>query len=158
MCGYLTYKMLSSRDSKLTPRWEKTFEYSILDPKKRGHRQHQHQRKRDAVMNSMTTRSMSRASEADLQDDLGSLRSGASTPKTTTSSVLINAAASGDVAVVRDVLEGTRVDPDSKHRYQERSALHLACGYGQLSVVEQLLQVILSGQIIVILNVMYSIF
>ena len=51
---------------------------------------------------------------------------------------------SGDSGAVKQLLDATQLDPDSKTRYQSRSALHLACGYGQTSVVEELLLVGLS--------------
>ena len=60
----------------------------------------------------------------------------------TTGSILLEAAERGDTAVVRNVLgRKAAPDPDSKTKYQSRSALQLACGYGQIKVVEQLLQV-----------------
>lgn len=57
------------------------------------------------------------------------------------STLLVEAAEKGDTKTVRLVLTSTRTDPDKKTKYQERSALHLACGYGQRDVVEQLLHV-----------------
>ena len=48
---------------------------------------------------------------------------------------------SGDSGAVKQLLDATQLDPDSKTRYQSRSALHLACGYGQTPVVEELLLV-----------------
>ena len=47
----------------------------------------------------------------------------------------------GDSGAVKQLLDSTQLDPDSRTRYQSRSALHLACGYGQMSVVEELLLV-----------------
>ena len=58
-----------------------------------------------------------------------------------TGTVLIEAAEKGDVSKVREVLDKTVIDPDRRTRYQARSALHLACGYGQYPVVEELLLV-----------------
>ena len=128
--------MLSSRElKKYTPRWEKNIAYSILDagPPK--------YLRREKTMAAMMPYEPGRLSRHNDLEEHGSQRSETSTPKTTTSSVMINAAAQGDAETVRDVLENARLDPDGKRRYQARSALHLACGYGQLDVVKQLLQV-----------------
>ena len=67
--------------------------------------------------------------------------SGLSSQGSHVSSLLVAAAEKGDTRTVRLVLNSTHADPDKKTRYQQRSALHLACGYGQRDVVEQLLQV-----------------
>ena len=40
---------------------------------------------------------------------------------------------------MRKALDNPNLDPDRKVKYQARSALHLAAGYGQYSVAEELL-------------------
>ena len=81
-----------------------------------------------------------------LQGSQGS-RSGSDRSRSQTQSMsgkmLIEAAEKGDIRTVRYVLENCQTDPDKNKRYQSRSALHLACGYGQYDVAEKLLQVIL---------------
>ena len=42
---------------------------------------------------------------------------------------------------IRKALDNPNLDPDKKVKYQERSALHLAAGYGHYSAVEELLYV-----------------
>lgn len=79
--------------------------------------------------------------EEEEKDAAEDAESGSSVPQSHTGSILINAAQKGDVGAVRQVLDNRSVDPDRKTRYQARSALHLACGYGQFSVVEELLLV-----------------
>ena len=54
---------------------------------------------------------------------------------------LINAAQSGNTERVNTILSKESVNPDKKKRYTERGALHLACGYGQTSVIKELLEV-----------------
>ncbi|KAF6029577.1 hypothetical protein EB796_012146 [Bugula neritina] len=55
---------------------------------------------------------------------------------------LISAAEKGNVSAVRKVLHSHQVDPDAKIKNagEERSPLHIACGYGQHSVVAELLK------------------
>ena len=75
------------------------------------------------------------------QEDTAS-HSSAGSRSHTSGSVLLEAAERGDLSTVKNVLgRQTAPDPDHKTKYQSRSALQLACGYGQLEVVEQLLQV-----------------
>ena len=54
---------------------------------------------------------------------------------------LIHAAQSGNAERVSTILSKESVNPDSKKYYTERGALHLACGYGQTSVINDLLEV-----------------
>ncbi len=61
-------------------------------------------------------------------------------------SLLLEASEKGDVDTVKRVLESTQINPDKKTKYQSRSALHQACGYGQLNVVEELLKARLDSQ------------
>ena len=42
---------------------------------------------------------------------------------------------------VRKALDNPNLDPDRKTKHQARSALHLAAGYGQYGVAEELLYV-----------------
>lgn len=58
---------------------------------------------------------------------------------------LISAAEKGNVSAVRKVLHSHQVDPDAKIKNagEERSPLHIACGYGQHSVVAELLKVVI---------------
>ena len=56
-------------------------------------------------------------------------------------SILIDAAEKGDIGTVEVLLGNVNLNPDIKTKYQSRSALHLACGYGQYEVTERLLQV-----------------
>ena len=54
---------------------------------------------------------------------------------------LLNAAQCGDISRVNTILSKDSINPDTKKRYTERGALHLACGYGQLEVIQELLNV-----------------
>lgn len=55
--------------------------------------------------------------------------------------MFLEAAEKGDVGVMRTVMAAGGFDADKKTRYQDRGALHLACGYGQLDAVKHLLEV-----------------
>ena len=57
------------------------------------------------------------------------------------SSRLISAAERGQREKVKQLLVTNQVPPNSKKRYESRTALHAACGYGQESAVHELLAV-----------------
>ena len=88
---------------------------------------------------SANSRRLSRLTGTDSGEESGMESS--QTDGTHTGSAFIEAVAKGDAGAVRHALEDMQIDPDEKRKYQARSALHLACGYGQKDVAEQLLQV-----------------
>ena len=57
-------------------------------------------------------------------------------------STFVRAAELGDTNVIRQVLEETHINPDTIHTKRgSRSPLLVACGYGQVNVVDELLKV-----------------
>ncbi|CAH1786174.1 unnamed protein product [Owenia fusiformis] len=55
------------------------------------------------------------------------------------STELVQATERGDTSAVKKVLRSTNVNPDLKWKPEQRSPLQMACGYGQHTVVEELL-------------------
>ena len=57
------------------------------------------------------------------------------------STAFLEAAERGDSHTVKQVLDSTNINPDIRSKIDSRSALHIACGYGQTTVVRELLTV-----------------